>query len=641
MCGFAGFFRHGGIDATQARSIVDAMTQTLAHRGPDDSGTWIEATAGVALGHRRLAIIDLSAHGHQPMRSACGRFTIAFNGEIYNFKQLRAELEPRGHQFRGHSDTEVMLAALVEWGVTEATRRFNGMFAFALWDAQERVLSLARDRVGEKPLYYAYYNGLLAFGSELKALYAHPQFRFDIDRDAVGLYFRQGYITAPLTPFRCVFKLPPGAILAISERDFDTPPVPRPYWSARQAFDQARSQRVADSATDVVEELETLLLDAVRLRMIADVPLGAFLSGGIDSSLVAALMQRQSSQPIRTFTVGFEEAKYDESSYARRVADHLGTDHTELRVDGRDALAVVPKLSTLYDEPMSDSSQIPTYLISSLTRQHVTVCLSGDSGDELFGGYERYVTTEQTRRKLFRWPHALRALAAAPLGAARWFDGLMPRRYQPLTGWAHKVATIVAARRPTELYAALLSRWQDTPRLVRGSGRPAAPFAQLLEGAPSYPFQEELMLLDFLTYLPDDILAKVDRASMAVSLETRIPFLDSRVIELAWRLPLGDKIRDGVGKWVLRKVLHKYVPPSLVERPKMGFGVPLGRWLRGPLREWAEDLLSEAQLRQSGILAVQPVRDTWACHLEGRWDRSAHLWDILMFQSWLRQYGGG
>ena len=586
MCGFAGFFKLGGMDEDRARSVVEAMTRSLMHRGPDDSGVWIDAGTGVALGHRRLAIIDLSPQGHQPMHSACTRFTIAFNGEIYNFKELRRDLEELGHCFRGHSDTEVMLAALVEWGLTEAVKRFNGMFAFALWDAQTRTLSLARDRAGEKPLYYCRYDGLLAFGSELKALYAHPGFRRDIDRDSVGLYFRQGYITAPQTPFRCVHKLPPGTVLQVSEREFGAADwVPQAYWSARESFALAFGSRgTQESVGNTAEELEALLLDAVRLRMVADVTLGAFLSGGIDSSLVVALMQAQSARPVRTFTVGFDDVKYDESGYAQAVARHLGTDHTELRVDGQDALAVVPRLAGIYDEPMSDASQIPTYLISALTRKHVTVSLSGDSGDELFGGYERYITAERTRSNLFRWPQPLRGLLAIPLQAGYRGRALLPRRYQPFAGWVRKAAAILAAKEPAGLYSELLSRWQDTAGLVRGSADPGAPFSGLLTGLPRYPFQEEMMLLDFLTYLPDDILTKVDRASMAVSLETRIPFLDARVIEFAWRLAPRCKINAGVGKWLLRKVLHKYVPPGLVERSKMGFGVPLGQWLRGPLQ---------------------------------------------------------
>ena len=614
------------------------MANQLIHRGPDDSGVWVDCNAGIALGHRRLSVIDLSPHGHQPMHSVCRRYSLVFNGEIYNFLQLRHELQDLGHVFKGHSDTEVLLAAVVQWGVMSALHRFNGMFAFALWDADQRCLHLARDRAGEKPLYYQWTGHSWIFGSELKALFAHPDFRGTIDYEAIWTYFRYGYIPAPSTPFKKTYKLIPGTMLTISADRISDDLEPVPYWSARHTVKEALAKPWTGSFQSAEDELHSLLLDAIRLRMVADVPLGAFLSGGIDSSLVVALMQAQSPQPIRTFTVGFDDDRYDESRYARAVAHHLGTDHTELRVSSKEALAVVPSLANLFDEPMSDSSQIPTYLIAALTRRHVTVSLSGDAGDELFGGYGRYIRSERIRGSLALWPKPLRLLASSILHLAQAAEPLMKGRLQPMSGWIHKLHAAITAKNDDELYDVLLSRWQVSSGIVKGAGgvcqQPGIVNRELLLSS----FQERMMFIDLMTYLPDDILVKVDRASMGVSLETRIPLLDHRVIEYAWRLPLEYKIKEDKGKWLLRQVLYRYVPSELVERPKMGFGVPLGEWLRGSLREWAEELLDEHSIRKGGILSYSPIQDTWKCHLDGRWDRSAHLWDVLIFQSWIKEY---
>jgi len=635
MCGFVGFLKSGGFESVAGKKIVYAMSQAVAHRGPDDHGLWVDSAAGVALGHRRLAIIDLSPNGHQPMHSRCGRYTIAFNGEIYNFLDLRKDLQVLGHQFRGSSDTEVLLAAIAQWGLKKALELSNGMFALALWDATERKLSLARDRAGEKPLYYGRYGNSFIFGSELKALYTHPNFTGDIDRDAIGLYFQYGYIPAPRTPFHSTYKLPPGTMLSINADRFDVDLVPQPYWSARSALKGAIQRSWNGDFDQAQNELDALLRDAVRLRMIADVPLGAFLSGGIDSSLIVAMMQSQSAKRVRTFTVAFDDARYDESGYARAVADHLGTEHTELHVGATDALAVFPRIAELYDEPMSDSSQIPTCLISALTRNHVTVSLSGDSGDELFGGYSQYFSADRMHRRVFRWPYALRVLGSLPLLGARTLESLVPSAWQPITGWAEKARRILVSRDAPEFYAAVLSRSQG---VVKGFSEAEPPFKKLLGDIPFRSFQEQMMYLDFSVYLPDDILVKVDRASMSVGLETRIPFLDPRVLEFAWSLPLEYKINGTQGKWILRQLLKRYVPDRLIERPKKGFGVPLGDWLRGPLREWAADLLDQKEIQKAGILAWKPILDTWKCHLDGRFDRAYRLWDVLVFQSWLKMY---
>ena len=654
MCGLAGFVS----ECTDERdeTILQRMTSVIKHRGPDDAGYWYDAEQRIGLGHRRLAIVDLSPAGHQPMVSHSGRYVIAFNGEIYNHRSLRTELErcgtknlnlgPGKIRWRGHSDTEVMLGALEQWGLQESLSKFNGMFAFALWDRQEHVLHLARDRFGEKPLYYGWMGNTFLFGSELKALKAHPAWRGEIDRGALALYMRHNYIPAPYSIYQGIHKLPPAHWLSLapSNSKQETPQA-RAYWSARAVAEAGVSHSFTGSADDAVDTLDSLLRDAVALRMEADVPLGAFLSGGIDSSTVVALMQTQSARPVKTFSIGFDEAGYNEAQHARVVARHLGTEHTELYITPEQALDVIPRLPIIYDEPFSDSSQIPTFLVSQMTRQHVTVALSGDAGDELFGGYNRYSWGRSIWRKVGWVPKPARRIMARgmtalpPQGWDRFFSFLepvLPRRFRArLPGdKLHKLAGILACPAPEEMYRGLVSHWE--PRsVVLNAHEPFTALTDSNQWADLPELTLGMMFLDLVSYLPDDILVKVDRASMAVSLEARIPLLDHRVAEFAWRLPLAMKVRDGEGKWPLRQLLYRYVPKELVDRPKMGFGVPIDAWLRGPLRDWAESYLNERRLREEGYFDPLPIREKWAEHLAGRRNWSYHLWDVLMFQTWL------
>ena len=644
MCGFAGFL--GAEAPDQPEAVLRAMADALRHRGPDDAGVWFDGQAGVGLAHRRLAIVDLTPAGHQPMRSPCGRFVLAYNGEIYNHLDLRAALAAEGGAFawRGHSDTETLLAALRHWGVEGALQRVNGMFAFALWDAQERTLVLVRDRMGEKPLYYGTCGGAFLFGSELKALRAHPAWRGEIDRDALAAFLRFSYVPTPYSIFRGVHKLPPAHFVVVRDGGRAVGE-PRCYWDlARVAEEGVRTAR--GDAQELEEELDALLRDAVARRMMSDVPLGAFLSGGYDSTTVAALMQAQSGQPVRTFSIGFHEETFDEAKHAKAVARHLGTEHTELYVTPAEALAVIPKLPEIYDEPFADSSQIPTYLVSALARRHVTVALSGDGGDELFCGYNRYTLGYRVWRVL-RWlPFPLRRAAAAMLrrlpGQA--LDALQ-RRFVPqrlrlpaLADRLPKLAEVLEHRDGAAFYRSLVSHWKKPDDVVLGAREPVT----VLDEAGRRPrlrgLREEMMWLDQMSYLPDDILTKVDRASMAVSLEARVPLLDHRLVEFAWRVPMALKYRDGQNKWLLRQVVYRYVPRELMERPKMGFGVPIEEWLRGPLREWAEELLAEKRLREEGFFDPVPIRRMWAEHLSGARRWHYYLWDVLMFQAWLARW---
>ncbi len=651
MCGIAGLWDSSKTSGPELRTIASQMADRLAHRGPDDAGVWVDAAAGLALGFRRLAILDLSPTGHQPMLSRCGRYVIVFNGEVYNFAELRANLEAKGHVIRGQSDTEVILAAISEWGLEAAVQKFVGMFALALWDRRQRTLHLVRDRLGIKPLYYGRAGKTFLFGSELKALRVCPDWKPEINRDALALQMRYGYIPQPYSIYKGIYKLPPGCILTLRANSFaenghDTP---RPYWSAKEVAHNGAASPLDGPESEVVEQLDALLREAVRLRMRADVPLGAFLSGGIDSSTVVALMQAQSSRPVKTYTIGFYENEYDEARQARAVATHLGTDHTEFYLTPEETLAVIPKLPVLFDEPFSDSSQIPTYLVSWLARREVTVNLSGDGGDELFGGYNRYFWSRRVNRMLAWIPRPLRRAVAWSLHRFSpeewdrifaWINPLVaPHRRVRLPGdKVYKFSGLLETEGLEQFYRRLVSQWTSPESIV-----PEAQEAQHLLNDrsqwPSLPDSIQMMMfLDLVSYLPDDILTKVDRASMGVSLEARVPLLDHRVVEFTSRLPLHMKVKNGGGKWALRQVLQRYVPARLVERPKMGFGVPVGKWLRGPLRQWAEDLLGENRLRREGYLRSEPIRQIWAEHLTGRRNWEQRLWPVLMFQAWQEQW---
>ncbi|MGQ0675888.1 MAG: asparagine synthase (glutamine-hydrolyzing) [Rhodospirillales bacterium] len=641
MCGIAGLFdTAAGAPDEALKAAAAAMIGTLAHRGPDGEGSWTDARSGVALAHRRLAIIDLSPGGAQPMKSGDGRYVITYNGEIYNYRELRAELESLGRKFRSQSDTEVMLEAFCQWGVEAGVKRLIGMFALALWDARERTLYLVRDRLGVKPLYWARFGAVLLFGSELKALRAHPAWRAGVDRAALADYLRFAYVPGPATIFDGVNKLQPGHILAVRA---GSEPRMSAYWSA---LDVARAgvaarREIADAET--VDRLDALLRDAVGRRMIADVPLGAFLSGGVDSSAVVALMQAQSARPVKSFTIGFEERDYDEATNARAVAKHLGTDHTELKVTPAEAQAAIPTLAEWYDEPFADSSQIPTLLVSRLTRRHVTVSLSGDGGDEAFAGYNRHIAAPSMWTRIAAMPMPLRkalACAVAFLPPRLWRNTLrlvMGDRAPRHAGeQAHKAAALLDADNPAEMYRRLVTQWRDVSSLLDGA--PASRSPAFDDGAaPFDSMLDRMRALDTATYLPDDILAKLDRASMAVALEGRVPLIDHRVIEFAWTLPNRMLVRQGQGKWILRQVLDRYVPRALVERPKTGFSLPIGGWLRGPLRGWAEDLLSERALA-AGPINPAPVRKLWAEHHSGTRNAQHALWVILMYQLWAKRW---
>jgi len=645
MCGLVGFLDRSGRGADELGVDIDSMTQTLLHRGPDDGGTWIDAESGVGLGSRRLAIIDLSEQGHQPMASADGRFVIAYNGELYNHGKLRARLEARGHRFRGHSDTEVLLGSVAEWGVREALERFVGMFAFALWDRSDRTLVLARDRMGEKPLYYGWAGGVFLFGSELKALRTHPRFSGALDLDAIALFFRHKYIPTPWSVYVGIRKLEPGTFLTLHGSASGLPD-PVPYWDWRDAVSRSIATPFAGSAEEAVDRLEELLSESVRDRLVSDVPVGALLSGGIDSSAVVSTMQEQASGSVRTFTVGFEDHALDESVHAKRVAAHLGTDHTELIVSSTEAMRVIPELPQIYDEPFADSSQIPTYLISRLAREHVTVALSGDAGDELFGGYNRYTWVPAIWRSTGWIPRPARAAMASLLTSIRpdrWervirrLQPVLPPRLHPrLPGEKMaKLAASLPASSPEAMYLRLVTHWEPAT-IVPSAHEPLTIVTDPSRWPPGSDIRHRMMVLDAVTYLPDDILAKVDRASMASSLEVRVPLLDPEIVAFAWSLPPSMKISDGRGKLPLRGLLERRLPSELLERPKMGFGIPLGDWLRGPLRDWAEDLLDAKRLGSEGILDQASARSAWSDHLSGRRNRQYELWDVLMLEAWLQ-----
>lgn len=646
MCGVIGFWSPqlpgNGLADTATR-----MADALAYRGPDDAGVWTDDRCGVALGHRRLAIIDVSAAGHQPMLSHDGRFVLTFNGEIYNHQELRARLEQENAapQWRGHSDTETFLAGIVAWGLRATLERAVGMFALALWDRAERTLQLARDRLGEKPLYYGWVDGALVFGSELKALWTFPGFRRTINRDVLALYMQLGNVPAPHSIFENTYKVRPAGLLTVSSEDFArrTPRL-ESYWSFPQTVSRSLARTITDEA-EALGALESRLKDAVAGQSIADVPLGAFLSGGIDSSLIAALMQAQSPGKVKTYTVGFDEAGFDESPYARAVATHLGTEHHEVRVSAQDARNVIPLLPAIYDEPFADSSQIATYLVCKAARTEVKVALSGDGGDELFGGYNRYFWSRSIWGVWNRMPEFARRAALSTLGRvpAGAFDRLArmvgaESRVAHLGAKVHKLLhRLQNVRQIDQLHRSLLTEWSPRLNFVRGAtDTPPFVFEEALPTS-SVELEQAMMMFDTVTYLPDDVLTKVDRAAMSVSLETRVPFLDHRVLEFAWRLPLDMKIRKRQGKWALRQILYKYVPRELFERPKAGFAVPVGEWLRGPLRGWADDLLDPDRIAREGYLDAAQVRTAWEQHLTRRQDWTERLWYVLVFQSWLRE----
>lgn len=651
MCGFAGFL--GGEPQTETALN---MASAIVNRGPDDVGVWIELESRIALAHRRLSVVDLSPAGHQPMASNSGRYVIAFNGEIYNHLDMRKTLEKLPHSnplpagegikqmWRGHSDTETLLAGFEAWGIEETLKKSVGMFAIALWDKQTCKLTLARDRMGEKPLYFGWQGSgehrAFLFGSELKALKQHPAFAAQIDRNALCLLLRHNYIPAPYSIYQGISKLEPGCLLTVSL--VQPEPTIGKYWDTLQVASHGVSNPFSGSPDEAVDALERLASDAVRQQMMADVPLGAFLSGGIDSSTVVALMQAQSARPVMTFTIGFNEKGYNEAEHAKAVARHLGTEHTELYVTSQQARDVIPQLPFLYCEPFADSSQIPTFLVSQLARQHVTVSLSGDAGDELFCGYNRYQMTNDLWSKISLIPSPLRGLAAKAITSispnnwnsfARYIPGAS--RYSAVGDKLHKGAGVLASSSVEDLYLGIVSHLRDPAAWVIGGKEPLTQLTGSSSALNKLNAVEKMMALDTVSYLPDDILAKVDRAAMGVSLEGRVPFLDHRIVEFAWSLPLEYKLRDGQTKWPLRQVLYRHVPQAIIDRPKMGFGIPLHDWLRGPLRDWAENLLGEQRLQHEGFFHPEPIRQKWAEHLSGQRNWAYLLWNVLMFQAWL------
>lgn len=669
MCGCTGFLSAGAPSMGELESAVQGMTATLRHRGPDDAGLWIDGKAGVALGHRRLSILDLSPAGQQPMHSACQRYVITFNGEIYNHQALKNKVQGENRKqtpWRGHSDTETLLEAFAQWGVVETLKRCTGMFALAVWDRQTRMLTLARDRFGEKPLYYGfargsvggyggrvYGSGPMLFGSELKALMAHPEWRGKLATDVLEGYLRFGCVGGEVSIFQGVAKLPPGSLLQVSADDVLAGELPTSvaWWSAeRAASDAIQAGRIEDPET-AISAVEQALSQSVRRQMLADVPLGAFLSGGIDSSLIVSLMQQHADTPVRTFSVGFDDARYDESPHAEAVAAHLGTEHLTLQATSRMALDLVPQLPELYDEPFADSSQLPTALICRLIREHVSVALSGDAGDELFGGYNRHLWVPRIWHQLKRLPLPTRRALAVTLSAipSHRYDRLMqlggrllPSRLRLRTFGEklHKLSAVLASPGERALFAGVTAMNHQPAELLAGQGPERAPDA-LFPALQQFTGVEWMLLMDTLHYMVDDVLVKVDRASMASSLEVRVPFLDPEVFHTAWRIPAEFKLRDGQGKWVLRQLLYRHVPRELIERPKMGFAVPLDAWLRGPLRPWVEDLFSSASLKALPLLDTRQVQLLWQAHLRGQGHHAQQLWTVLQLLAWQRRWQPG
>lgn len=647
MCGINGFYSN---NSSTFDNVINEMNSAISHRGPDSAGTWMNRSSGIVLGHQRLSIVDLSMNGNQPMKSSSGRFVITYNGEIYNHLEIRKELEQNfsNLKWRGYSDTETLIEAIDFWGIENALKKIDGMFAFALWDQKECCLTLARDRIGEKPLYFGWQgngdNKVFLFSSELKALKVHPEFNGQINMDSVALQLRYSYIPAPYSIYKNIFKLSPGHFLQLKNNDLkkNLLPISKTYWSLIKKAIYGNSNQLLNSDSDIQNNLEKRLKNSVKKQMMSDVPFGAFLSGGIDSSLIVALMQSQSIHPIKTFTIGFNEDDYSEAKYAKKIAKHLGTDHTELYVSAKSAMEVIPKLATIYDEPFSDSSQIPTYLVSELARQNIKVALSGDGGDELFCGYNRYVMSKRFWSKLNLMPTFIRkilALGIQSISPQKW--DIMSKillglnQYSNFGDKMHKGAKVLEAKTLNDMYFMLCSHWQNPSDVVINTKEPKTIFNKFKKELGILNSQEQMMAIDFITYLPDDILVKVDRAAMSLSLETRIPFLDHQLIEYVWKIPHSLKLKDGSGKWILKKILNQYVPKKFMNRPKMGFGVPLDTWLRGPLREWVENLISENRLKQEGYFNHSLIRQKWTEHLSGKKNWHSDLWDVLMFQAWI------
>ena len=647
MCGINGFYSK---TSSSFNNVIVKMNSAISHRGPDTNGTWMDKNSGIVLGHQRLSIIDLSIAGNQPMRSNSGRFILTYNGEFYNHLEIRKELEKSNSsiRWRGKSDTETLLEAIDFWGIEVTLKKIDGMFAFGLWDQKTNCLTLARDRIGEKPLYFGWQgkgnDKVFLFGSELKALKVHPEFDGEINRDAIALQLRHNCIPAPYSIYQNIYKLLPGYYLQLKENDLKKNLLPssKNYWSLPECAIYGNNNQLTLNELDIQKNLEQHLKTSVKKQMISDVPLGAFLSGGIDSSTVVALMQAQSNYPVKTFTIGFSENDYSEAEYAKKIAKHLGTDHSELIVSSKKAMEVIPKLPTIYDEPFSDSSQIPTFLVSQLARQHVKVALSGDGGDELFCGYNRHVMNKKFSNVFRFMPLTIRKNLASGLQLispqswnkiAKFLPGL--NHYSNFGNKMYKVANALNARKLSDLYYMLCSHWQNPTEVVLNSSEPGTLLTKFKPELKELDSQEQMMVLDFITYLPNDILVKVDRAAMASSLETRIPFLDHKLIEYVWKIPQSLKLRDGQGKWILKNILNQYVPKNLTERPKKGFEIPLGAWLCGPLKDWAENLLNEKRLQQEGYFDSKLIRYKWTEHLNGKRNWQHDLWNVLMFQAWI------
>ena len=651
MCGFTGIIKQNHLlSDDEFTAMLTNMSARIKHRGPDDSGVWSDVVAGIGFAHRRLAVLDLSEAGKQPMVSISGRFIMVYNGEVYNFQELRKILENEGfYIWRGYSDTEVILAAIEYWGVRKTLDKLIGMFAFALWDRKDRNLYLARDRMGEKPLYYGYNNNTLFFGSDLASFAKSSFWSPELNHNALGLFLKYGYIPAPLSIYKNMYKLPPGTYIRLGLNKLNDSrsnlPEPTPYWSFTDTIEHGRNHPFSGNSNEVLEELERLLDQSVNMQKIADVPLGTFLSGGIDSSLVTAVLQNNSTQPVKTFSIGFKEKEYNEAHHAKKIASHLHTDHTELYVTAENVMSVIPDLPAIYSEPFADVSQLPTVLVSRLARQQVTVCLSGDGGDELFYGYSRYIKDPARWQQISHIPHLARKVISSIIEKTPHsiFDALLlwgklyrnpDMKQGSLTSSVKKLGKEMTLNNFGQLYDFRMSGWWEPETIVRHY-RSSSLFANCHNTKKNSTL---MTILDTLMYLPDDILVKVDRAAMSASLETRVPLLDHRLVEFSTHLPLSIKLKDVQQKWPLKQILYKYIPQEFFDRPKMGFGVPVGAWLRGPLREWAEDLLNEKRLQRNSSLVPEPIRKIWADHLAGTHNRQTALWNVLMFLAWQKHY---